>query len=235
MKMNILKLKKKPTQLNIGHWVIILSIIGIIILYLISTQTKPKEISISEVEKYEGKYVIVEGIVIDEYTTKSKGKLITIREDNSSVLVFIEKSSLEIEIGDEIRVEGKVQKYQDDYEIVVLSDKSIEILEHWTNKKISLKQLSNNPDKYIGININITGYVIYVDKYETNISFYLTDSVIGGNYSLKIIGCSINSIVQNITDGDFVIVKGKFEYDDYSLRYIINVSEKEHCVFYFTE
>lgn len=234
MKTKLKNLKQKFKKLNFGYFVIIISIIGIIILYLISTQTKPKEISISEVENYEGKYVIVEGVVTDVYTMKTKSKLYTIREDNSTVLVFVEKISKDIEIGDKIKVEGKVQKYQDDFEIVVLSDKSIEILEHWDEKNLTLQQLASRPENYIETNINITGYAIYVSCYESNTTFYLTDNLTEGKNSLKVICNSTNSTVQNIIEEDFVCVKGKFVYDEYSLRYVVEVEEKEHGVFIIT-
>lgn len=231
MKKFLKNIKRYLKKLNFGHWAILLSIIGIIILYIISIQSKPKEISISEIEKYNGKYVIVQGVVIDDYSTRSSGKILTIREGNSTLLVYIEKSSKNIEIGDKISVEGKVQKYQDEFEIVVLSDKSIEIIKHWKSNKISIKQLSKSPENYKDVNINISGYAIYVSTYENNTSFYLTDSLEMGNNSLKVICNSNNSTVQNFTEGDFVYVNGKFEFDEFSLRYVVKVEEKEHGVY----
>lgn len=222
---------KKFNKIKMRHWVIIISVIGIIILYFVSIQSKPKEISINEIKNYEGRYVIIEGIIIDEYTTNTKSKIYTIFEDNSTALILVEKSSKNIEIGDKIRVEGKVQKYQDLYEIVVLSDKSIEFLEHWDDRNITIQQLANSPQDYLNTNVNVSGYAIYVEFDGYNTTFYLTDNLTNGNNSLKVVCKSINATVPKIRDCDLVFVKGKFVFDDFSIRYFLEVKEKEHGVY----
>ena len=120
--------------MNLKSYSILFSISGITILYLLSMFCRPVSIDISEISKYEGKEVIVVGKVKDISETKYQSQIITLQNNNSTIKIFSEDKSI-LEYGDQIKVTGKVQKFEDIYEIVIENKKNIEILKKWDNIK----------------------------------------------------------------------------------------------------
>lgn len=79
-------------------------------------------IELHEIPEYEGKQVIVEGIVTEHRITTYGGQIIEIKnldsENISKTIVFVEGET-SVEYGDRIQATGTVQKYKDEWEIVV--------------------------------------------------------------------------------------------------------------------
>ena len=165
--------------MKLKHFSILFSVIGIACLYFLSTLSQPALIELKDVSKYEGKSVIVEGIVTEHRLTNYGSQIITIENDNTSTIVFVEGET-NIEYGDKIQVTGKVQKYKGDWEIVVDNIDFVKVIQKWQNITIPLWQLSASPEKYEGLNVNVTGYIDTI--YDTYL--YLTDSE--GNYSIVV-------------------------------------------------
>ena len=90
----------------------LLSVLGIFSLYFLSTFSQPNIIELYEIPEYEGKQVIVEGIVTEHYTTSYGSQIIEIKsgtiEDNSTVVIFVEKET-NVEYGDSNRRSTKIQ------------------------------------------------------------------------------------------------------------------------------
>ena len=175
MLFSIVKKEETPLKMELKYFVVILSVICIAILYFLSTLSQPITIELHEVPDYEGKQVIVEGTVTEHHVTTYGGHIINIKDmDNQSnfeIIVFVEEKTT-VEYGDRIQATGKVQKYNDEWEVVVNDARFVKILQKWSNITFPLWQLAENPSKYIGINVNVTGTV---DRdYDTY--FYLVDS-----------------------------------------------------------
>lgn len=211
------------------YFVIVLSIVCTFFLYFLSTLSQPSYINLVEIPNYEGKQVIVEGIVTEHHTTTYGGQIIEIKDlknEESIGTLFIEETT-SVEYGDKIQATGKVQKYNDDWEVVVDNKKQIQILQKWSGIIAPLWQLAEDPNKYVGTNVNVTGIV---DRaYDTY--FYLVDSE--GQYSIAVYYDSTR--YYNISQGDFVCVGGRFIYDPESLRFILSVKDEEHHLYLIEE
>jgi len=205
--------------MNLKKYSIFFSVVGIISLYLLSCFCKPSYIDISKASEFEGKQIITKGTVKDIIESKFKNQIITIQHRNSSIKVFSEEKT-KVEYGDLIEVTGKVQKYDDTWEIVVENRENINILKKWSNISLPLWQIALNPDGYLGLNVKVRGYIdnIY------NSFFYLRD--IETEHTIIISYEGEKSLY--LKPGNEVIVKGIFSYDGTNLRYLIKICEKTH-------
>jgi len=193
------------------------SIACILFLYFLSAISHLPEISISDLEKYEGKRVIVEGMVVDKEFNK-KSEIVTLKDGNHSARIFVHGST-EASYGDIIKVTGRVEKYGSQLEIF---SESIEICKKWDKKSMPLWELSENFEKYIGINVNVTGYVDGVhSKY-----FYLTD--FGREYKIKVF--YPENLSREIENYEHVYVRAFFNYDPKNMCMYLEIKEDEHGV-----
>ncbi len=207
--------------MNLKYYSILFSTIGIAVLYLIACMCKPVCIELSDIPKYEGKKIITKGFVRELSETQYKNQIIRLQNNNSSVKVFSEEKT-KAEYGDLVEVIGKIQKYKDDFEIVVESKESITIIKKWNNITIPLRQIANNPENYIGLNVKVIGHI---------------DDIYNSFFRLKELETGHTIIVSYeggknlyLKSGKEVIVKGLFSYDDTNLRYLLKVCTKNHGV-----
>ncbi len=201
---------------------IIFSIAGILLLYFLSTLSQPTIIDLNEIQKYEGKQVIVEGIVTESYTTKYESQIITIENNNFSTKIFVEGET-DIDYGDKIQATGEVQAYKGEWEVVVNNKRFVKILQKWQNITIPLKQLAETPEKYEDLNVNVTGFVDTIfDTY-----FYLYDSE--EEYSIIVV---YNPFTQGpFTAGQKLYVNAKFVFDSENFRYKLETGDDAHNIF----
>jgi hypothetical protein len=207
--------------MKLKHLSLSFSVFGVLSLYLLSMLSQPSEISIAELPKYEGKLVTVEGLVTSYYITKYGSQLITIKENNATTTLFLEEST-EVEYGDKIRATGEVQKFKDDWEIIVENVRDIELIRKWSNISFPLWQLAENPTKYLGLNVNVTGYIESI----SNGYFNLVD--LEEKHSLIV----FYNLSRNITlyPGQKVSVSGKFSFGSENFRYKLVLFDDNHCI-----
>jgi RecG-like helicase len=211
--------------MQLKHFIILLSILSIFLLYFLSTLTQPVRIEIEEIAQYEGKQVIVQGTIIDHRTTTYGGHIINIKnidnENGSSLTVFVEEQ-ISVEYGDTIQATGKVQKYNDEWEVVVNNAEFIDIIQKWNNVTFPLWQLAENPTRYEGFNVNVSGIIERVyDSY-----FYLID--IREEYTCAVYYDATR--FYNISQSSEVIVEGRFVYDKETFRYIIDARDEAYTI-----
>jgi len=207
--------------MSLKYFSLLFSALGILLLYLLSLLSQPIVIELSEISEYEGKQVIATGMVTEHHTTTYGSQIIIIESDNTSVTVFVEGET-HVEYGDTIQVTGGVQKYKDDWEMVVDNERFVKILKKWSNITIPLWQLAENPAKYDGVNVNVTGFVDLV--YDTY--FYLVDQE--EEHSIVVFYNSLETDILN--SGQKVNVAAKFYFDETDLRYKLLVSEDIHNI-----
>lgn len=187
--------------------------------------SQPIKIELYEISNYEGKQVIVEGIVTEHRLTTYAGQIIEIKDfsdiNNSKIIVFVEGET-SVEYGDKIQATGKVQKYKDEWEVVVNNERFVKILQKWNNITSPLWQIAENPDKYVGTNINVTGVIDRI--YESY--FYLVDTE--EDFSMAVYYDS--SRFYNLSEGNIVSVGARFIYDTATLRYVLKVNEQSHNI-----
>ena len=212
--------------MKLKYFSLFISIIGILILYLIAKLSQIPLIELNEMSEYEGKQVILEGLV-DEYQFSKQGnQIIQIKDDNDTAIIFIDGET-EIEHGDIIQAIGEVQKYGSDWELIVSNINYIKILKKWQNNSIPLWQLAENPLKYLNLNVNVTGHIESI----SNAYFYIVD--LEKNHSLIV----FYRLSKNITihPGQKVNVLGKFSFDKDKFRYQIELCEEQHDILYTTQ
>ena len=95
---------------------IIVSLVGILLLFGFSKLIIPKSIEISKIdEMYIEKMVFVEGIIKSVNINDNR----TIFFLDNSTIMFLAFSKIELNKGDNVAVEGKVLEYNDYLEIIV--------------------------------------------------------------------------------------------------------------------
>jgi hypothetical protein len=213
-------------KLKLKHYSLIFSIVGIFVLYFVLKLSPPPIININEMPKYEGKQIIVEGLVLEHHRTKYGSQIIKIENKNTTTTIFVEGKT-EVEFGDKIQVTGEVQKYEGEWEIVVNSINQLKIIEKWRNLPFPFWQLAESPSKYLGLEINISGYVDYI----SNSYFYLTD--FEKKYSLIV----FYQLGENITisPGQKISVFGQFLFDEENFRYKLELNKQTHSITFLEE
>jgi len=207
--------------MKLKYFSLLFAVIGILVLYFLSELSQPPTIEIHELPDFEGKQVTVDGIVKDHHSTKYGSQIITIENNNATATVFVEAAS-DVEYGDKIQVTGEVQKYKDDWEIVVNDNKFIKILKKWHNISFPLWQLADNPTRYLDLNVNVTGHVEAI----SNAYFYLVD--VEKKHSLIVFYKLSKNIA--IFSGQKISASGKFSFDKENFRYQLRLYEEKHGI-----
>lgn len=202
---------------------IIFSIVGILVLYSISKLSQPPLIAIEEMPNYEGKQVTVEGIVTDYYSTKYGSQVITIGENNASTKAFVE-GKISVEFGDKIRITGEIQRYKEEWTLVVDDVLLVKILEKWDNISFPLWQLAENPTRYLNLNVNVTGHIEHI----SNSNFHLVD--LEKKHSLLVVYSYSKNI--SIYPGQLVSASGKLTFDEENFRYQLEMYDEKHKITY---
>jgi hypothetical protein len=212
--------------MKLKHFSLIFSVLGISLLYLLSMLSNPTAIELYEISEYDGKQIIAEGIVTDYHTTTYNSQIITIENNNTSAIVFVE-GEIFVEYGDLIEATGTVQKYKGEWEIVVDDTRFIKILRKWNNISFPLWQLAENPERYEGLNVNATGFIDLV--YDTY--FYLIDE--DDIHSILVF---YTPVEQNfLIPGKKVKVAAKFYFDEEDLRYKLVINEENHRITFLSD
>ncbi len=212
----------KKSNIGLKHYSILFSILGIAFLYSITIFCKPAVVDLSKLSEYEGKEIITKGVVKDIIETKYGNQILTIQNNNSSVMIFSEEKT-NVTFGDFIKAQGKVQKYKDSFELIVEQKEFISIIRKWHNKTQPVWQLSLDPFSFVGLNVKVEGYV---------------DSIYNSYFNLRDLNKSTSLIVSfeggkpiYLEAGRKVIVKGVFSYDKENFRYMLRLFDKKHGVF----
>ena len=205
--------------MELKHLVIVLSVVGTCFLYVLSLFSQPTVVSLDDVESFEGKQVVVEGVVVSYHVTTYGSQQIVIQDRNESeveVIVYVEEET-DVEYGDVIQATGVVQQYGGEWEVVVNTARGVVVVEKWQDTTYPLWQLAVKPQGFIGRNVKVSGFVDRMyDSY-----FYLIDS--SSQYSVVVYFDMAQR--QNFSSGEWVQVGGRFEYDDLSFRYVIYAAE----------
>jgi hypothetical protein len=201
--------------------VIVLSLVGLCILYLISGLSQPSVISLSQVPLNEGKQIMVTGVVTMHQATDYGNQFIIIRDvesQNFTTVTLYVTGVASVEYGDVIEATGVVQQYNNNWEITVSTPQSIVILQHWQNRSFPVWQLARNPMKYVDTNVNVTGVVTVLSA----TGFSLSD--MEGTYLIWV-SCDPSEILP-LKSGDEVSVCARFVYDDTALRYLLQIIDE---------
>jgi hypothetical protein len=204
------------------RFVITFAIVGITILALVATVSQTVSVELNELRSYEGKEVAAQGIVAEKYETKSGNTVLKLRHENTSSPVFV-KGSLNVDIGDEVRVTGEVQCYNREYEIVVPDSSKVEIISKWSSNAISIAQLKYQIEKYKNTNVNITGYASSVSASE----FTLVDNLSSCRCFIKVV---LRKTLSLPSEKQLVYVKATLVYNENTFSYFLKLDSNLHEV-----
>ena len=201
---------------------LLVSVTGITLLYSLSLLAQPPLVELQDLSNYDGKQVIANGIVTQDYHTSYGSHIITIKNDNASATIFLEEP-VTVQYGDHIQVRGTVEQYKGEWELMVDSAQALSILDRWQNISIPLWQLAKHPTTYEDTHVTVDGYIdtIY-DSY-----LYLTDK--NGNHSILV---TFPSHQYNASlAGSHVSVAARFFFDQKDMRYVLSLStDQEHGI-----
>ncbi|RLF59341.1 MAG: hypothetical protein DRN27_02935 [Thermoplasmata archaeon] len=207
--------------MNIKYLSIISSIGGIILLYTLSLFAQIPIIDIEQIGDYDGKTVTTNGTVIEYYTTSYGSQLITIQQNNSTLILFME-NPVNIQKGDLVQATGTVQQYQNDWELIIDKSEKFIILNTWVNNTLDLSDIAKNPTYYVNQNLNVTGYIdLIFDDY-----FHFIDE---NNEYMCIVK---KPFIKNLTiyTGQQINLKAYLTYDSPQTRYIFKLTSSNHTI-----
>jgi exonuclease VII large subunit len=204
----------------LGKIVIVFSLLGVCVLYGISLVVTPPFVPLDEVALHEGAVVRTAGIITDFSVTESGNVLMKLEVNQSELLLFVDPADTSAELldlgyGDEIEVEGSVQVYRGEYELMV-SGTGVKKVTHERDITF-VSQVAAHPEEYAGRRIRVVGYA--EDVY-THV-FYLRDEA--GNHRMRVTLMDITITNTALEEGDKVIAEGVLSYDAENMRYELNV------------
>ena len=212
--------------MNIKHLSIISSIAGILILYILSLYAQIPIIPLSDISEYDGQIITTNGTVTEYHSTSYGNQLITIKQGNNSAILFLE-SPIDVQQGDKINATGRIQQYEDEWEIIIEEQELVTIEQSWENNTLTLQEIAENPIKFLNQNLNVTAYVdIIYDEY-----FQLIDE----SYQYQ---CIVEKpYIKNLTlyTGQPINLNAFFTYDNTQMRYLFEFKNENHTIIPITE
>ncbi len=202
---------------TIGKTVIIFSLLGVCLLYGISLFVTPPFVPLDEVALHENEIIRTEGVITEFSVTEYGNVLMKLEGNQTELMLFVEslndrKELLNLSYGDEIEVEGRVQLYRGEYELVV-SGNAIKKMTPGCNISF-VSQIAAHPEEYKGKKIRVAGHA---DDVYTRV-FYLRDET--GNHRMRV---ATTSSISELQEGDKIIAEGVFSYDAEDMRYELNL------------
>ncbi|PKK86536.1 MAG: hypothetical protein CVT48_00635 [Thermoplasmata archaeon HGW-Thermoplasmata-1] len=197
------------------HVVPFASLFLIGILYVLSLFSHPAYIGIGEVGDYEGRTVVVNGMLTGMVPLESGAGILSVRDTNDSSLritLFVQKMPGHLSYGDLLSATGKVERYENEWEIIVDSASDIIVTGNSGDNFTKLWQLSQDPARFSGIMVNVPAELY--NPHSTY--FYLKD----GGFKLKVL-CPAD-FAGNFTSGESIAVAGIFSYDPDNLAYYLD-------------
>jgi len=212
--------------MNIKHLSIISSIAGILILYTLSLYAQTPIIPLSDISEYDGQIITTNGTVTEYHSTSYGNQLITIKQGNNTAILFLE-SPIDIQRGDKLNATGRIQQYEDEWEIIIEEQELVTIEQSWENNTLTLQEIAENPINFLNQNLNVTAYVdIIYDEY-----FQLIDET----YQYQ---CIVEKpYIKNLTlyTGQPINLNAYLTYDNTQMRYLFEFKNENHTIIPITE
>ena len=221
------KNRHKKGTFKVEYFAMLFLVFGIIVLYFMSLASKPVYVSdYSELGKYEGKNVIIKGIVIDYDTTSYGEVILTVLEPDdleSTLKIFIESSGTEYSIGDIIQAKGSVLRLSEDFlELVVVNEKDIEKIGHWQNLRLSIPELAHRLEhhsaEFRNLPVEVSGYLKYEPRNPVT-SLRLTEHPTDGFYTVKVEVPNSAGYLPELHKGDLISLNVTIVYNENNFEY----------------
>jgi len=236
---------------------IVSSFLGLMILYVLSSQAQVPRVHLDELGDHEGETVTVRARVTRVDHFESGSVRVYIREGNTTSVLFVENMDNELELkrGDELEATGTVQFYLGSCELIVEHGKNIRIVRRGKEDELFLSTLAHNSWNYRDVPVKASGYVKYDISYycferdggehegreeeegadESEYREFIHFSIMDGNgffaIKVKLAREDVNETVWNIAlslqRGSGVVVEGTLRYNASDMRYFIELGGED--------
>ncbi|HIH97397.1 MAG TPA: hypothetical protein HA346_00025 [Thermoplasmata archaeon] len=186
----------------------------IFILYFVAGLSNPVELNSCDpttIANYENRIVRLRGTVTESRITDTGSQLLQIKNREDTVMVFLQNADPGISEGDVIVAKGKIQNYRGEWELLVATDKDLEVKRN-PDRTISLQELASCPARWEQMKVKVTGSVTNPHPHY----FYLTTKE--GTHRLKVLAPLPTNVVAN----DSVTVEGFFYWDKEKFSYYLD-------------
>ncbi|MFW6040409.1 MAG: hypothetical protein ACOC85_01065 [Thermoplasmatota archaeon] len=212
----------------------IIALIGTSSLYLYAATMEARDIDISEISNEDVDSLITTEGFVSEVVSYGDSLSVTIKEygDNSSIKIFLEGNIVsriekreEILPGAKIGVKGRVELYQEDLNIRIVSPDDFTIIEETFSSFTQIDYLLDNPEWYEGMNVKVRGEIATLES--RNNGTYMEIVPLEGDY--RVLGAYIEGWYHNeykhIIEKTPVVLNGRFNYNKFNGQWIITCEE----------
>jgi DNA/RNA endonuclease YhcR with UshA esterase domain len=207
-----------------SKYLLILISIGLIfLLYFIAGLSNPIELSSYDqgnLANYANRIVRLEGTVIESKVTDFGSQLVKIKSKGDTVMVFLQYANPRIREGDGVIARGKIQNYKGKWELLVTSEKDLEVKQSLA-KLVSLQELASSPKQWERLKIKVTGKATSPHPYY----FYLQSE--DDRYKLEVLA----PLPKDVVGGDKVTVVGIFSWDKERFGYYLDARSSDCFIF----
>jgi hypothetical protein len=181
---------------------------------------EPVKLNWTKFENYNNTYVQTHGTIIsleDYYGNKQK---LTLKNCSDKIDAVISDTSVDIDIGAQIEINGIISRSRETYRLYVYNSKTIVVTGHWKLDSIGMAELSDEPEKYTEFPVRIKGFVRYEPSTIPAYSFYLSDLATDPSISIRVDLYEFPGDVI-VHKGDTVALVGYTAFDRAMLRYYL--------------
>jgi len=210
-----------------GRFVIVISLFGICLLYCVSCIVEPPYVPLdvlaSQSQNYENELIKTKGLVVDLLNLSDGNMLLNIMDNGTELPVFVSSSDkdsekLVLRYGDEIELQGRIQQYRGEYEIVVSKSGIRKIKSDNSNDNNAhfVAEIAKHPSNYEGRRIRVVGYICKVYK---RIFYLCSDNKASTEYQYRMRVIAERLAEPGLEKGDKVIADGVLVYNPGDMRY----------------
>jgi len=218
--------------MEIGRFVIVISLFGICLLYCISCIVEPPYVPLDAIasqshnhsHNYENELIKTRGVVVDLMNLSDRNMLLNIMDNGTELPVFVSSSfsssdkdseKLMLKYGDVIELQGRIQQYRGKYEIAA-SEGGLKKINSDNNDKGAyfVAEIAEYPSNYEGRRIRVVGYICKVYK---RIFYLCSEEGESTGYRMRVVPKRLAE--PELEKGDKVIIEGVLVYNPRDMRY----------------
>jgi hypothetical protein len=233
--------EQKPTEFTdkLKVLVVVLSLLGLGILYHFALEARPPLIPISKMGEHQGEMVRVRGKVTEMEYLPSDAVKLELREDNASCWIFLESPGEEfwLDPGDLVEAQGEVQDYLGRLELMVEQEEDLTLLKRSGNVEVFLSTLARQPWIYLDSPVTVSGELRYnISHYGTQgedesgnelILLYLGDGAGVSSVKLRLVRGEAEALAWEralgLEAGCHVLVCATLRYASSDMRYFLSL------------
>ena len=214
--------------MEIGRFVMVISLFGICLLYCVSCIVEPPYVPLDAIasqshnhgHNYENELIKTRGVVVDLMNLSDRNMLLNIMDNGTKLPVFVSSSDkdsekLMLKYGDVIELQGRVQQYRGKYEIAA-SEGGLKKInsDNNDNGAYFVAEIAEYPSNYEGRRIRVVGYICKVYK---RIFYLCSEEGESAGYRMRVVPKRLAEL--ELEKGDKVIIEGILVYNLGDMRY----------------